>query len=951
MKKLLICAILLCGMAVFAAEFVFAENNKANYTIVIPDKTAGFEEQAAKDLQEFFKKMSGANFVIIKEAAAPAKNAIYIGNTAFAKKHGVNIDKLTPETWVIKSAGNNLVLSGGHPIGSFYAVWQILNKLGCYPLTWDQYSTPELAKMALNVKDEVKKPVFNGRLIWDSAPGYFFHTKIDKSIPKAYQIWKLRAGINGSQGRHDIALWKYSAHNICQFPAWHTLSQFVHPRLFDKHPEYFSMNALGRRFKPKVLKEGSLCMSNPDVKRLTLESLRAKIKKDRSTNPKEKWATVYDISTLDNSPFICYCPECKKITAYEGSETGLLLQYINHVATEIKKEYPDIIIRTYGYSASATPPKKIMPADNVLIQLTDKFTVSDPYKPLTHPINHDRHPYFKAWQKAAKRLMVWDYWNLGGSYYKPPRPDTVVNSIQPDLKYYHKTSVTDMFIEAGRSLFAPQSFIDLSYFLGTQLMMDPYQDQERLIDIYFESYFGPAAKEMRKIFNVMRKGAMTQKNRQTTAVVSHWLYLTPEYVYNSYATMKKLAASVPQPYKQRVMSEMVNFTWYAVAKRPSYRKIFKANGINIDDLVEEVRRLAKAHIRRNPCRTPEKLDKDFEKKYAADTLILKRPEQFKNIPDENIRMIAYPNFRGVGNFNARVVKDPDSIQGNALCAANLNPEFHGVNKFLPKTRHGFKTTHFKWSNHKASGGVETVLKAVPQDEKYHWYRLPGKFEMKPLSYFWGFGWAIQASTQHLYTLTDGNPLDNTWDQIWVSAKFTGPAYVKGSTKPNAIWVDMAVLIRNEKDPQFTVPAEYNLTTASKLPNGWINDRNAVNLEIKDGKPAIVVSEKSKHTRVVGPFSPITVNDTITMELRSNLAKANVGFFFYDKDKKLIGRKLYRTNGSELDRIVLELSDLKFKKTKTSDIASFRVYFAVPKGKAVTYDQFELKIGKDINSVK
>ena len=107
----------------------------------------------------------------------------------------------------------------------------------------------------------------------------------------------------------------------------------------------------------------------------------------------------------------------------------------------------------------------------------------------------------------------------------------------------------------------------------------------------------------------------------------------------------------------------------------------------------------------------------------------------------------------------------------------------------------FYTTQFSWGNHKAPGAVRLTLKEVPQDAKYHWYRIPGTLELRSLSYFWGQGWAIQANTSHLYTLTDGNPLDNTWDEIWFSAKFTGPAYVKGSTKENAIWVDMAVLVR------------------------------------------------------------------------------------------------------------------------------------------------------------
>jgi len=55
---------------------------------------------------------------------------------------------------------------------------------------------------------------------------------------------------------------------------------------------------------------------------------------------------------------------------------------------------------------------------------------------------------------------------------------------------------------------------------------------------------------------------------------------------------------------------------------------------------------------------------------------------------------------------------------------------------------------------------------------------------------------IRSSTGfHIYALTDGTAADNVWDEVWMSAKFTGPAYVPGSTKENAIWIDMLVLTK------------------------------------------------------------------------------------------------------------------------------------------------------------
>ena len=90
-----------------------------------------------------------------------------------------------------------------------------------------------------------------------------------------------------------------------------------------------------------------------------------------------------------------------------------------------------------------------------------------------------------------------------------------------------------------------------------------------------------------------------------------------------------------------------------------------------------------------------------------------------------------------------------------------------------------------------------LLKKIPQDEKYHWYKFPKKLQMKePISTFGTHGWTIHVDTSHLYTIPDGDPETNIWD-AWVSVKYTGPAYVKGSKKENAVFVDMLVLTRGE----------------------------------------------------------------------------------------------------------------------------------------------------------
>ena len=137
--------------------------------------------------------------------------------------------------------------------------------------------------------------------------------------------------------------------------------------------------------------------------------------------------------------------------------------------------------------------------------------------------------------------------------------------------------------------------------------------------------------------------------------------------------------------------------------------------------------------------------------------------------------------------------DPEATLGKAFCGANPSDDFHGVNKVIAASgKYKFRTTYFE------SNGAHLTITDMPQDEKYHWYRMNGKAVFKSDSgSFWTQGWAIHANTEHLYVLTDGTEADNTWDEVWFRAKFTGPAYVPTSTKKNGIYIDLVVYKRDK----------------------------------------------------------------------------------------------------------------------------------------------------------
>ena len=206
--------------------------------------------------------------------------------------------------------------------------------------------------------------------------------------------------------------------------------------------------------------------------------------------------------------------------------------------------------------------------------------------------------------------------------------------------------------------------------------------------------------------------------------------------------------------------------------------------------------IVRNHIRRYGAQAPGYLDEMFEKKFKPVTINLPRPEKFRDVPDEKIRVLGYPNATAYRELKSEIVNDPDSITGKTLIFRGKDASWHGVGKMIqatPAVR--VPAMKFALANIGAKGEVSTVLQKVPQDEKYHWYKLKGTIDLHEKSYFWGHSWAIQFKTDSVYVLSDGIADNNVWE-CWMSAKFTGPAYVKGSRRRNDILVERAVFVKD-----------------------------------------------------------------------------------------------------------------------------------------------------------
>ena len=800
-KSLLIFFALFLSMIMNAMDF--ARDSKALCLIAVPETMSEYEKLALHDLENYLRRMTGAEFKQVPESEVAGKPAIYLGRTKFAQAHGVAFDRLAKEEWIIKTVGKDLILTGGTPVGAFYAVWALFEKAGCYALDMETDLVPAKPDLSLSNIDEQKKPRIDGRCFYDGFAVQAAINGIDEAGKKAYNLWMLRNKINGFQHRLLPPLYSGDYFNITQNPPFHSLCLYVDPALyFNSHPEYFGMNEKGVRQRPIPRVSGSLCMTNPEVQKITLEKLRSMIKNDRAKIPKEKWPVLYDISILDLGPHFCLCPKCREFAQKYG-KTGLLIHFLNLVAKEIAKEYPDIVIRTLGCYLPAKGGDAPVPEKNIAFQVTDLFVSCDCYHPLNQPAyNKEAMERFTAWKNTGAKLMVWDYWNI---YYVTPRVETVIDTLRPDIKFFSDIGVVSLFIESSRHFYHPQTFRDLEYFVAAHLMVDPDADVEKLTDIFLDGYYGKAAPDVKKLLTQVRADIKKRPARQPGLRPERWFYMTPQYMLGTYKLLKNAAAKTPASSLQRrhVHDLMIPVMWYVIEKQLEYMGVFEKAGIKKKELQAECRQYCLDYINRINGSTMDTENmysdtrKSFENNFVRITLPpLPRPEIFSpEIPEEQIIVFETNAFRPEPKYNSRVVKDPDSPTGKANMSAGSSPLHNGVRVYEnPKTKWKCAITAFGCS------GKDMVIQPVPQDEKYHWYKI-ADVKIKEKSYFWGHLWFLMADISPAYRRDDGQGLSkaNLWD-CWFLVKFTGPAYVKGSKKQNAIWCANLVLVKAEYSP-------------------------------------------------------------------------------------------------------------------------------------------------------
>jgi hypothetical protein len=472
----LVCMLLLALNLPARADFTIAKGGKARCIIVQQPGATLVESNVVHELAETLGKITGATFQIQEaEGAKVPDHAIIIGPGMVAGKlfPEVALDKLSSEELVMRVKGGRLLLAGGRPRGTLYAVNHFL-KEQCGVRWWAPWATdiPHRPSLRVPKLDVRSQPAFEYREPYWWA-GFEPH-------------WKAHNGANGQNQEIPAALGgciKYKG--FC-----HTFYPLVPPdKYFGPHPEWYSL-IKGKR----THENAQLCLSNPELRDFVVQRVKEWLRE----SPDDKI-----ISVTQNDCFgACECPNCKAIDDAEGSPSGSMLAFVNYIAEKIEPEFPDVAVDTFAYQYTRHPPKTIHPRPNVIVRLCS--IECNFREPLDHPSNAAFLADLATWSKICHRLYVWDYVTDFANYVLP-HPNWFV--LGPNVRRFHDYGVKGVF-EEGAYGGPGEEMAEMRAWVLAQLLWNPQLDDRALIKEFLRGYYGKQAGEIiERYLEVMHKAS------------------------------------------------------------------------------------------------------------------------------------------------------------------------------------------------------------------------------------------------------------------------------------------------------------------------------------------------------------------------------------------------------------------------------------------------------------
>ena len=449
------------------------KNQKTTYHIVHSKDSTECERFSCSELQKYLYDSLNYPIPIFSDKCSKRGPEILIGNARNNNQKEL-LKNNSNEAFLIKELNNDIIITGNSPRAILYGIYKFLEEFISFRCFTNDCETFD-KKDILSIKKDYL-------LIQDFTFEYrevYFKEAFNANFASKNM---LNSNLSDLSNKHGNKVKWYNFH--------HSFSDLINPNeYFDAHPEYFSLID-GKRKKEHT----ELCLSNPDVFNLCLAKLKTWIKE----NPEcDIFSVAQDEWMGHFIKMACECENCKKIDEENNSQSGSIITFVNKLAEEINKEYPNKYIHTFAYQYSRKTPIKVKPLDNVIVRLCNiecSWSKSIEELSIENPISETSKFYQDLinWSKITKRLYIWDY-AVNFRNYLLPFPN--LRTMEKNINLYKKYHIKGILMQGNFSHGGGGYLDELKSYVIARLLRDDSKPLDELIKEFCDNYYGKTSSE------------------------------------------------------------------------------------------------------------------------------------------------------------------------------------------------------------------------------------------------------------------------------------------------------------------------------------------------------------------------------------------------------------------------------------------------------------------------
>lgn len=461
---------------VVSKEMAIVLDGASDYSIVIADDADECIKTAAKEMQTYVEKISGALLPIVNESDFPEDaKAIVLGETHMTDNVAELKDsQIGEDGFRLYCDGEDFYILGEDSRGTLYGVYTFLEEyLGVRWFTPELEVVPESEKIVIDkALDRIVEPSFVVRRNSCIGSTDEYRTKMKTNV----SFWT-------DHEKHGGAL---------SYVLWDGGMQVLIPdSLFAEHPDYFAQQPNGTRSTDQI------CLSNPEVLKVAIENARKEILAC------ERDAKYIHICQKDNQNY-CHCDTCEAIYEKYGAVSAATILFTNAFADALDDEFPDFTFTFFAYNETERPPKDLSLRCNANVA---PVLCGLHHACRSHPLTEcgaedtneeflnlygDNHPQiaedFKTWTKLADKTYIYDYTI---NFLWSAQFFSNFGTMQSTMKYFSDIGITGYMYTCGDG--HSGAFNELRNYLLCKVQWDVDCDVEYHMMDFLKAYYGEEA--------------------------------------------------------------------------------------------------------------------------------------------------------------------------------------------------------------------------------------------------------------------------------------------------------------------------------------------------------------------------------------------------------------------------------------------------------------------------